>query len=135
MTNGVGWAQVDGQQIVEIHAGDFSWCPPGQRHWEGATPEEEMTYVAIQEEGDDGGVQFLARVRTKRRSVTGCSRACRCSCSPRPGSHSSHPWLAAAKANRCRLAVQVDHAGPATTELALSGVTGACPSDPPGSYR
>lgn len=56
--SGFGWAQLEGEQIVEIRHGDVIWCPPGRRHWEGATPDQAMTYVAIQEEGDAGGVQF-----------------------------------------------------------------------------
>ncbi len=62
VTSGVGWAQAEGEPIVEIRVGDLVWCPPGQRHWEGATPDQAMTYVAVQEEGGAGGVQFLARV-------------------------------------------------------------------------
>lgn len=48
--SGVGWAQCEGEEIVEIRAGDIVWCPPGRRHWEGATPNDVMTYVAIHEE-------------------------------------------------------------------------------------
>ena len=58
VTSGVGWAQCEGEEIVEIRAGDTIWFPPGQRHWEGATPDREMTYVAIQE----GGVGFGTKV-------------------------------------------------------------------------
>lgn len=54
VTSGVGWAQVEGKAIVAIRAGDLIWFPPGERHWEGSTPEEAMTCVALQE----GGVQF-----------------------------------------------------------------------------
>lgn len=49
VTSGLGWAQGEGEEIVEIRPGDIIWCPPGQRHWEGATPDQAMTYVAIQE--------------------------------------------------------------------------------------
>ena len=62
VTDGVGWAQADGEEVHELRAGDVVWCPPGQRHWEGARPDQEMTYVAVQEEGDSGGVVFLAAV-------------------------------------------------------------------------
>lgn len=51
VTSGVGWAQCEGEEIVEIRAGDMVWCPPEQRHWEGATPEEAMTYIALHERG------------------------------------------------------------------------------------
>lgn len=49
VTSGFGWAQCEGEDIVEIRFGDILWCPPGQRHWEGATPDHEMSYVAIHE--------------------------------------------------------------------------------------
>ncbi len=49
VTSGVGWAQGEGEAIVEIRAGDVVWCPPGRRHWEGATPDQAMTYVAVHE--------------------------------------------------------------------------------------
>jgi quercetin dioxygenase-like cupin family protein len=58
VTSGVGWAQCGGENIVEIRAGDMIWCPPGQRHWEGATPQHEMTYVALHE----GAVEFREKV-------------------------------------------------------------------------
>ena len=58
VTGGVGWAQVEGEAIIEIRTGDVIWFPPGQSHWEGATPDHVMTYVAVQE----GGVQFRESV-------------------------------------------------------------------------
>ena len=62
VTSGVGWEQSEGEEVVEVRAGDVIWCPPGQRHWEGATPDGAMTYVAVQEEADGRGVEFGARV-------------------------------------------------------------------------
>jgi quercetin dioxygenase-like cupin family protein len=58
VTSGIGWAQCEGEEIVEIRAGDMIWCPPGRRHWEGATPDHAMTYVAIHEQT----VEFGGRV-------------------------------------------------------------------------
>lgn len=62
VTSGVGWAQVEGEAVQEIRAGDLVWFPPGQRHWEGAAPDSEMSCIALQEEGDAGGVAFQAAV-------------------------------------------------------------------------
>ena len=62
VTSGTGWAQSEGEQIVEIRTGDMIWFPPGQKHWEGATPDQTMTYVAIQEEGDGQGIRFPRKV-------------------------------------------------------------------------
>ena len=60
--SGVGWAQSEGEEIVEIRAGDVVWCPPGRRHWDGATPDHAMTYVAIQEARDGRAVEFGEKV-------------------------------------------------------------------------
>lgn len=55
ITSGIGWAQSEGEDVIEIHAGDMLWCLPGEAHWEGATENDPMTYVALQESAD---VQF-----------------------------------------------------------------------------
>ena len=60
--SGAGWAQCQGEEIVEIREGDVVWCPPGRRHWEGATPDQAITYVAIQEFEGDTSVSFGERV-------------------------------------------------------------------------
>jgi quercetin dioxygenase-like cupin family protein len=49
VTSGVGWTQCWGESIVEIRAGDVIRCPPGHKHWHGATPTTAMTHIAIQE--------------------------------------------------------------------------------------
>lgn len=56
--SGVGRAQGEDEAVVVVSAGDTIWCPPGQRHWEGAAPDSEMTYVALHE----GAVQLLRAV-------------------------------------------------------------------------
>ena len=62
VTSGVGWAQGEGEEVVEIQAGDLVWYPPGQRHWDGATPNQAMTYIAIQEAQDGRAVEFGEQV-------------------------------------------------------------------------
>lgn len=62
VTSGVGWAQCEGEDIVELRAGDIVWCPPGQRHWDGATPTHALTYIAVHEAQDGRAVEFGAPV-------------------------------------------------------------------------
>lgn len=62
VTNGVGWAQIEGEDTAEIRAGDLVWFPPGVRHWEGATPIRAMSYVALQETDGGTGVEFGRKV-------------------------------------------------------------------------
>ena len=47
--SGRGRAQTEGEAIIEFGPGDVIWIPPGERHWHGAAPDEEMTHVAMQE--------------------------------------------------------------------------------------
>jgi len=49
VTAGCGWTQCWGEPRQEIRAGDVVWCPPGKKHWHGATPTTAMTHIAIQE--------------------------------------------------------------------------------------
>lgn len=56
VTSGCGWTQCEGGPREEIRAGDVIWCPPGHKHWHGATPTTAMTHIAIQEHAGDGKV-------------------------------------------------------------------------------
>jgi quercetin dioxygenase-like cupin family protein len=62
VTSGVGWTQCEGEPIVEIRAGDIIWCPPGHRHWHGATPDSAMSHIAIQEALDGKVVTWMEKV-------------------------------------------------------------------------
>ncbi len=62
VTSGKGWTQCDGGPVVEINAGDILWCPPGHRHWHGATPTTAMTHIAIQEALDGKVVDWMEHV-------------------------------------------------------------------------
>lgn len=62
VTSGVGWTQCEGEEIVELRAGDIVWYPPGQRHWDGATPDHAMSCVAIHEAKDGRAVEFGEKV-------------------------------------------------------------------------
>jgi quercetin dioxygenase-like cupin family protein len=62
VTAGCGWTQCEGEVIVEIRAGDVIWCPPGHKHWHGATPTTAMTHIAIQQALDGKNVEWLEKV-------------------------------------------------------------------------
>lgn len=58
----VRWTQCEGEPRVEIRAGDVIWCPPGHKHWHGATSTTDMTHIAIQEALDGKNVNWLEKV-------------------------------------------------------------------------
>jgi quercetin dioxygenase-like cupin family protein len=62
VTSGVGWTQCWGEPKQEIRPGDVIWCPPGTKHWHGATPTTAMTHIAIVEKLDGKTVNWLEKV-------------------------------------------------------------------------
>jgi len=62
VTAGCGWTQCWGSPIEEIRAGDVIWCPPGTRHWHGATATTAMTHIAIVEALDGKTVEWMEKV-------------------------------------------------------------------------
>ncbi len=51
--SGTGWTQEEGGARQVMNAGDVVWCPPGIRHWHGATDTTAVTHLAVQAfEGD-----------------------------------------------------------------------------------
>jgi quercetin dioxygenase-like cupin family protein len=62
VTSGVGWTQEWGGSTVEIRAGDVVWCPPGLKHWHGATPTTAMTHIALTGTAGGKNVEWLEKV-------------------------------------------------------------------------
>lgn len=62
VTEGVGLTQEWGKPAQEIRSGDVVWCPPGVKHWHGATPGSSMTHLAITGSVDGKNVNWLEMV-------------------------------------------------------------------------
>ena len=62
VTAGRGFVQRWGGPVEEIHAGDVVSCPPGEKHWHGATPDSALSHLAIQEELDGKVVSWMEKV-------------------------------------------------------------------------
>jgi len=62
VTEGRGWTQVEGGPVVEMRAGDVIVCPPGVRHWHGASLAEPMSHVAVAETLDGDAVEWGEQV-------------------------------------------------------------------------
>lgn len=59
---GVGRTQEWGKPIQEIRAGDVVVCPPGVKHWHGASPDSAMTHLAVTGNADGTTVNWLEKV-------------------------------------------------------------------------
>ena len=59
---GVGLTQVEGGPVEKIRPGDVVWCPPGVKHWHGASPTTAMSHIAVQEAKDGKVVDWMEHV-------------------------------------------------------------------------
>jgi len=62
VTSGVGRTGVWGEPVEVIRAGDVIWCPPGVKHWHGASPTTAMTHIVITGYLDDQNVIWKEKV-------------------------------------------------------------------------
>ncbi len=62
VTAGCGLVQSRGGPIKMIRPGDVVWCPPGEKHWHGATASTAMTHIAIVERLDGKAVDWMEKV-------------------------------------------------------------------------
>jgi quercetin dioxygenase-like cupin family protein len=60
---GEGLTQEWGKTVQVIRPGDVVWCPPGVKHWHGATPGSSMTHLAVTATAADGkNVNWMEKV-------------------------------------------------------------------------
>lgn len=62
VTAGTGRVQRWGDPIEEIRQGDVVRIPPGQKHWNGASPTASMTHIAIQEHLNGTTAEWMEKV-------------------------------------------------------------------------
>jgi quercetin dioxygenase-like cupin family protein len=62
VTSGEGWTQCEGEEKVTVREGEVIWCPPGHKHWHGATSKTSMSHIAVQEMLDGTNVIWLEAV-------------------------------------------------------------------------
>ena len=62
VTLGVGRTAVWGGPVEAIKAGDVIWCPPGVKHWHGASPTTAMTHLVITGSLDGKNVEWKEKV-------------------------------------------------------------------------
>lgn len=62
VVSGEGLTQEWGKPVQEIHPGDVIVCPPGVKHWHGATPTTAMTHLAVTGAVDGKSVEWFEKV-------------------------------------------------------------------------
>ena len=62
VTAGVGRTQEWGKPVQDLRPGDVVWCPPGVKHWHGASPSTAMTHMAITGTENGKNVSWMEKV-------------------------------------------------------------------------
>jgi 4-carboxymuconolactone decarboxylase len=62
VTAGAGRTAEWGGRVREIKAGDVVWCPPGVKHWHGASPDNAMTHLALTGTVNNKAVEWMEKV-------------------------------------------------------------------------
>ena len=62
VTSGVGRIQESGGPVMEIKPGDVIWCPPGVKHWHGASSNTAMTHLVITGAKNGKNVVWMEKV-------------------------------------------------------------------------
>jgi quercetin dioxygenase-like cupin family protein len=66
VVSGVGLTQEWDNPVQEIRTGEVVWCPPGVKHWHGASPTTAMTHLAITGTVDGKNVTWMEKVTDER---------------------------------------------------------------------
>lgn len=53
VVSGVALVQSRGEAVVRVEPGQTLYCPPGEEHWHGATPDDFMEHLAMLESADN----------------------------------------------------------------------------------
>lgn len=59
---GCGRVQREGGPVETVYPGDVVWFAPGEKHWHGASPNNAMTHIAMQEALDGSFVTWMEHV-------------------------------------------------------------------------
>jgi quercetin dioxygenase-like cupin family protein len=74
VTAGCGLVQSWGGPVEVIRPGDVVSCPPGEKHWHGATATTSMTHIAIVEQLDGKTVDWMEKVTDKEYEAANAAR-------------------------------------------------------------
>lgn len=62
ITDGIGYHQVEGDEVQVLHPGDVAFCPPGTTHWHGAAPDSTFAHLAANTNPEKTGVVWGGRI-------------------------------------------------------------------------
>ena len=61
-TDGIGYHQLQGEEVQVMHPGDVAYCPPGVPHWHGGSADTEFAHIAVNTNPEQSGVEWFGRI-------------------------------------------------------------------------
>ena len=58
-TDGIGYHQIEGEEVQVLHPGDVAFCPPGVKHWHGGSLSDDFAHIAANTNPDRPGVEWF----------------------------------------------------------------------------
>jgi quercetin dioxygenase-like cupin family protein len=68
VVSGGGRTQEWGKAVQELRPGDVVWCPPGVKHWHGASPTTAMTHLSVTRTSGGKNVEWMEKVSDEQYS-------------------------------------------------------------------
>jgi quercetin dioxygenase-like cupin family protein len=62
VVSGLGRTQEWGKPVQELRPGDVVWCPPGVKHWHGASFTTAMTHLSVTRTSGGKNVEWMEKV-------------------------------------------------------------------------
>ena len=61
-TDGIGYHQIEGEDVEILHPGDVAFCPPGAKHWHGGSLDTEFAHISVNTNPDLTGLEWFDRI-------------------------------------------------------------------------
>ena len=74
VTDGVGYHQTEGGEVEILRPGDVAFCPPGVKHWHGASAGSAFAHIAVNANPSLSGLEWFDRITEEEyKSLEGVS--------------------------------------------------------------
>lgn len=61
-TDGIGYHQIEGEEVEVLYPGDVALCPPGVKHWHGGSADTEFAHIAVNTNPELSGLEWFDQI-------------------------------------------------------------------------
>jgi quercetin dioxygenase-like cupin family protein len=74
VTNGIGYHQIEGEEVQVLYPGDVALCPPGVKHWHGGSADSTFAHIAINTNPELTGLEWFDRISDEEYQALGTEK-------------------------------------------------------------